>query len=417
MARIAGDEEGLLTTTESILALPAVDRSAAPSGIAWLGNHESPLTVSSDVAGSVIVAARPGSLSAADWNGLFAAVDEGATAVIGPVRPVDQAALRALAERGIALELHLGLGWGWLGCYHWQPESELFAGLPAGGLGGEVYADVLPRYVLSGLGGEVLAGSFKGTEPTAHDPRFHWFSDVEVVARGRGPSDLLPVPDFRRTRPKSPGRADAGQPPPTGGGSAGMTATPIEVGIPAEIHAALAAVVGEANVSTGIADRMANARGVWPIALKQARQSITQGDHAGPPLPGCVVWPADTGEVSADPAHRAGGAGAGRPIRRRVRDRRWDRGHARLHLPRHQAARPAAHRSDLPGRPRPGRHLRHRPGAPPEPGRLLGGSVPAIALLKHRRRVGRDAGVRHIFHGARQHRGPRRWARSRPCRR
>jgi hypothetical protein len=45
---------------------------------------------------------------------------------------------------------------------------------------------VLPRYVLVGLGGEVLAGSFKGTEPTAHDPRFHWFSDVEVVEHGRG---------------------------------------------------------------------------------------------------------------------------------------------------------------------------------------------------------------------------------------
>ena len=38
----------------------------------------------------MIVAARPGSLSAADWNVLFAAVDEGATAVIGPVRPSDE---------------------------------------------------------------------------------------------------------------------------------------------------------------------------------------------------------------------------------------------------------------------------------------------------------------------------------------
>ena len=186
VTRIAGDGDGLLATSESILALPAVDWSAAPSGIAWLGNHEPPFTASSDSPGDVIVVGRPGALSAAAWNGLIAAVDEGATAVIGPVRPIDQAALGALAERGIELKLHLGLGWGWLGCYHWQPQAELFAGLPAGGLGGEVYADVLPRYVLSELGGEVLAGSFKGTEPTAHDPRFHWFSDVEVVARGEG---------------------------------------------------------------------------------------------------------------------------------------------------------------------------------------------------------------------------------------
>jgi hypothetical protein len=188
VGRIAGDDEGLLTTTERILALPAVARSSAPSGIAWLGDREPQVTVSSDFTGKhgVIVAARPGSLSAADWDVLFADVDEGVTAVIGPVRPIDEAALRALTERGIELELHLGLGWGWLGCYHWQPESELFAGLPSGGLGGEAYADVLPRYVLSELGGTVLAGSFKGTEPTAHDPRFHWFSDIEVVERGRG---------------------------------------------------------------------------------------------------------------------------------------------------------------------------------------------------------------------------------------
>ena len=49
VARIAGDDEGLLTTTESILALPAVDWSVAPSGIAWLGSHEAPATASSDV--------------------------------------------------------------------------------------------------------------------------------------------------------------------------------------------------------------------------------------------------------------------------------------------------------------------------------------------------------------------------------
>jgi hypothetical protein len=188
VARLAGDDEGLLTTTENVLALPAVDWSTAPSGIASMRNYESPVIVSSDALeqAGVIVAARPGSLSAADWDGLFAAVAEGATAVIGPVRQRDDEALKALTGHGIALDLHLGLGWGWLGCYHWQPDGDLFAGLPAGGLGGEVYADVLPRYVLAALGGEVLAGSFKGTEPTAHDPRFHWFSDVEVVERGSG---------------------------------------------------------------------------------------------------------------------------------------------------------------------------------------------------------------------------------------
>jgi hypothetical protein len=187
-ARVAADERGLLSTSETILVLPAVDWSVAPGGVAWLGGREASASTLSDIMekSRVIVAASPDSLLAADWASLFAAVDAGATAVIGPVRPIDQNALRALAEREIPLELHHGLGWGWLGCYHWQPESELFAGLPAGGLGGEIYADVLPRYVMSELGGDVLAGSFKGTEPAAHDPQFHWFSDVEVVERGRG---------------------------------------------------------------------------------------------------------------------------------------------------------------------------------------------------------------------------------------
>jgi alkyldihydroxyacetonephosphate synthase len=78
-----------------------------------------------------------------------------------------------------------------------------------------------------------------------------------------------------------------------------MTTTGTEFAMPRHVLAALTTAVGEANVSTGVADRMANARGVWPVALKQARMSITKRGHAGPQLPGCVVWPADTGEVSA----------------------------------------------------------------------------------------------------------------------
>jgi hypothetical protein len=73
-----------------------------------------------------------------------------------------------------------------MGCYHWIPAAELFAGLPADGLAGEFYGDVVPRHVLSELGGEVLAGSLRNSDPRTDVPRILWYGDVETVAHGRG---------------------------------------------------------------------------------------------------------------------------------------------------------------------------------------------------------------------------------------
>jgi hypothetical protein len=186
IARLLDDGDPLATTTESILALPPVDLSAAPTGIAWLGSAP-PTGIDIAATGTprVVVAADPAALTGADWAALFAAVEAGANGVIGPLRPGASAAADALAARGYPVELHFGIG-NWLGCYHWQPESALFAGLPAGGLAGEVYADVLPRYVFSELGGTVLAGSLYNSESRKDVPRFRWFSGVESVEHGRG---------------------------------------------------------------------------------------------------------------------------------------------------------------------------------------------------------------------------------------
>ncbi|MGH2562581.1 MAG: glycoside hydrolase family 2 TIM barrel-domain containing protein, partial [Thermomicrobiales bacterium] len=186
VARVAGDADELMTTAETLLALPKVDPDQGPAGVAWLGTRpDAALSRAADVDPAVLVAAEPASLTAADWRSLFDAVESGATGVVGPLRPGDAAAIGTLAERGLGIALHFGIG-NWMGCYHWQPASDLFAGLPAGGLAGEAYADVLPRYILSELGGEVLAGSFRNTE-TRHDvAKMLWFSDVEAVAHGRG---------------------------------------------------------------------------------------------------------------------------------------------------------------------------------------------------------------------------------------
>jgi hypothetical protein len=83
------------------------------------------------------------------------------------------------------MQLHLGIG-NWMGCYHWVPASPLFSGLPNGGLAGEAYVNVCPRYVISGLGGEVLAGSFNNSQTRLESPAILWYSDIERISLGKG---------------------------------------------------------------------------------------------------------------------------------------------------------------------------------------------------------------------------------------
>jgi beta-galactosidase len=179
VARLLRGEEVLAETTESVLALSAPDWSAIPDTIAVGG-----VTTLAAQNGQ-IVAPNPGSLSREEWDTLLAAVEAGAVGVIGPLRPENDLALAALAERGVKIDLHFGIG-NWMGCYHWIPTSDMFAGLPAGGLAGEAYADVLPHYVMTELGGEVFAGSFRNTQTRLEAPAMIWYSDVEVIPFGRG---------------------------------------------------------------------------------------------------------------------------------------------------------------------------------------------------------------------------------------
>ena len=128
---------------------------------------------------------HPGSLTRIDWEMVLAEVSGGRSAVIGPLRPSDGAALDLLASQGITMRLHFGIG-NWLGCYHWIPDSPLFSGLPGGGLAGEAYVNVRPRYVMSELGGEVLAGSFSNTQTRLEAPAILWYSDIERITLGKG---------------------------------------------------------------------------------------------------------------------------------------------------------------------------------------------------------------------------------------
>ncbi|MGH2562582.1 MAG: FAD-binding oxidoreductase [Thermomicrobiales bacterium] len=76
-----------------------------------------------------------------------------------------------------------------------------------------------------------------------------------------------------------------------------MTAADSTLPLPA--IASLVEALGADNVSTDLSDRLANARGVWPVELKTMRRAITGTGSANLPLPGCVVWPTDTEAVSA----------------------------------------------------------------------------------------------------------------------
>jgi alkyldihydroxyacetonephosphate synthase len=74
--------------------------------------------------------------------------------------------------------------------------------------------------------------------------------------------------------------------------------TALEQVLPAAVLAELTEALGEANVSADLSDRLANGRGVWPVELKVMRRTIAGTSSGNLPLPGCVVWPADAGEVS-----------------------------------------------------------------------------------------------------------------------
>src|SRR6266508_2492239 len=194
-ARLLNYPHDCAETSRNFWVFPPVDLEGVYTGAQWIG--ESPARVSTlggvrsgeeqiaEDQKRLILIAHPGSLTRIDWEMVLAEVSGGRNAVIGPLRPSDGAALDLLASQGITMRLHFGIG-NWLGCYHWIPDSPLFSGLPGGGLAGETYVNVRPRYVMSELGGEVLAGSFSNTQTRLEAPAILWYSDIERITLGKG---------------------------------------------------------------------------------------------------------------------------------------------------------------------------------------------------------------------------------------
>lgn len=133
----------------------------------------------------VELAAQPATLNEVEWDDLFLSVESGGVAIIGALRPDDRLAIQAINRHGVELKVHMGIG-SWMGCYHWIPDSPIFAGLPHGGLAMKPYAATLPKYVLSELGGEVQAGSLRNTQTRLEPPAMLWYSDIEALQCGAG---------------------------------------------------------------------------------------------------------------------------------------------------------------------------------------------------------------------------------------
>jgi len=197
-AKLVKDEKTLAETTEEILVLEPVDIQSKVEVIDWLGalpdwlslishqnltnQRETGLEVEKK---RVFAVPEPETLLEEDWKYLFSSVDQGGTAIIGPMNPGDSKTLSALKSRGLEIELHMSIG-SWMGCHHWVPKTKLFEGLPTGDFAGEFYKDSLPRYGLSELGGDLLAGSLMNTQTRHEKPVMVWYSDIEAIRYGNG---------------------------------------------------------------------------------------------------------------------------------------------------------------------------------------------------------------------------------------
>jgi hypothetical protein len=194
----AAGAETLAQTTQTILALERHDWKGLGGMIRCWGQPPESSQLQSIVLDKmtsrdstgitppvVELAAQPATLNEAEWDDLFLSVESGGVAIIGALRPDDRLAIQAINRHGVELKVHMGIG-SWMGCYHWIPDSPIFAGLPHGGLAMKPYAATLPKYVLSELGGEVQAGSLRNTQTRLEPPAMLWYSDIEALQCGAG---------------------------------------------------------------------------------------------------------------------------------------------------------------------------------------------------------------------------------------
>ena len=196
-AKLTVDGESLANAGENVLVMERVDwdslplkprlvgkapASAAPHSAFWT---DSSREFTADLGPGLYLAANPSTLVSQQWDTLLAIARSGGVAVCAALRPENHRAIQAFENAGVNLMLHPGIG-SWMGCYHWIPDSELFSGLPSGGLAMRAYAEIIPKYVLSEMGGDVQAGSLRNTQSREDSAAMLWYSDIESLRYGSG---------------------------------------------------------------------------------------------------------------------------------------------------------------------------------------------------------------------------------------
>jgi hypothetical protein len=197
LARLELNGETLADSEETVLAMEHVDWGDLPLTVKFFGQKpDIPMSFNGSqkkeeadpVAGinpGLYLVACPATLTDEEWKTLLGFVDSGGVAICGALRPEDRIALQIFNQHKIPVKLHPGIG-SWMGCYHWIPDTEMFAGLPAGCLAMKPYTGIIPKYVLSEMGGTVQAGSIRNTQSRQEAPSMLWYSDIESLDYGKG---------------------------------------------------------------------------------------------------------------------------------------------------------------------------------------------------------------------------------------
>jgi hypothetical protein len=192
-AQLKRGEELLAESLETLTVLPPIDLESLAGEVEGFPNaaaleclFDPPRRTTANASvDAILLAPTPASLTEKNWERLLERVQSGRTALLGPLHLNDALPQGILKQAGIPVELNLGIG-NWMGCFHWFYERQLIMNLPDTPLAGEPYADVLPWYVLSELGGTPWAGSLRNSQTRFEAPRMLWYSDIEVLSFGQG---------------------------------------------------------------------------------------------------------------------------------------------------------------------------------------------------------------------------------------
>jgi len=192
VAHLLSEGKRLSMTEERFLILPRVD-FAALYGCFSLAYEDVALrelfpeaSVGIPEGGHWLVVPDPGIPTNRQWDQMWEWVKAGGHMIMGPLSPQHDWALASFARHGQKISIEGTIG-SWMGYYHYIKLCPIFSGLPANGLAGQPYAEIIPIYSLNELSDRVWAGAFRNHKRLRSEPfGFFWYADIQEVPMGRG---------------------------------------------------------------------------------------------------------------------------------------------------------------------------------------------------------------------------------------